>query len=121
LRRVWKAGDRVEFIVPMQLTAEPLRDDPAKQAFLYGPIVLAGQFPRGEIPFDFEHTQGPEFSELPKFNVPNLKALGHELQDWIHPIAGKPLHFATAGQPQDVTLKPLNQSWDRFAVYWTVA
>jgi hypothetical protein len=120
LRRVWKSGDRIEFIVPMRLTAEPLRDDTEKQAFLYGPIVLAGQFPRGEIPTDFEHTQGPELSELPLFKAPDLKARGDKLQDWIHPISGKPLHFTTAGQSQDVTLKPLNQSWDRFAVYWTV-
>jgi DUF1680 family protein len=120
LRRVWKSGDRIEFIVPMRLTAEPLHDDPTKQAFLYGPIVLAGQFPRGEIPFDFEHTQGPELSELPSFNVPDLKARGEKPEDWIRPISGKPLHFRTAGQPLDVTLKPLNQSWDRFAVYWTI-
>jgi DUF1680 family protein len=120
LRRVWNAGDRVEFIVPMRLTAEPLHDDPTKQAFLYGPIVLAGQLPRGEIPFDFEHTQGPELSELPSLNVPSLKSRGDNLQDWIQPISGMPLHFTIAGQSQEVVLKPLNQSWERFAVYWTV-
>jgi len=120
LRRIWNAGDRVEFSVPMRLTSEPLRDDPARQAFLYGPIVLAGQFPRGEIPFQFEHTQGPELSELPSFKIPDLQACGRTLEDWIRPITGKPLHFTTAGQSQNVTLKPLNQSWDRFAVYWTL-
>jgi hypothetical protein len=104
----------------MRLTAEPLHDDPKMQAFLYGPIVLAGQFPRGEIPFEFEHTQGPELNELPPFKAPHLRALGGKVQDWIQPISGKPLHFTTSGQTQDVTLKPLNQSWDRFAVYWTV-
>jgi len=120
LRRVWKAGDRVEFILPMRLTVESLRDDPTSQAFLYGPIVLAGQFPRGEIPFDFEHTQGPELNEVASTRVPDLKPHGEKLQDWIQPISGKPLHFRTTGQSQDLTLKPLNQSWDRFAVYWTV-
>jgi len=120
IRRVWKAGDRVEFFVPMSLTAEPLRDDPAKQAFLYGPIVLAGQFPRGEIPFEFEHTQAPEVGELLPFKVPDLKARGEKPEDWIQPLPGKPLHFIATGQSQVVTLKPLNQSWGRFAVYWTV-
>ncbi len=119
-RRSWNAGDRVEFIVPMRLNAEPLRDDPTKQAFLYGPIVLAGQFPRGEIPFEFEHTQGPELGELPPFRVPDLKARGEKLEDWIQPISGEPLHFCTTGQSEELTLKPLNQSWDRFTVYWTV-
>jgi hypothetical protein len=120
IRRLWKAGDRVEFTVPMRLVAEPLRDDPARQAFLYGPIVLAGQFPRGEIPSDFEHTQGPELGEVPPLKVPDLKARGDEPENWIHPEAGKPLHFRTSGQSEDVALKPLSQSWSRFAVYWTV-
>jgi DUF1680 family protein len=121
LRRVWKAGDRVEFIVPMRLTTEPLRDDPQERAFLYGPIVLAGQFPWGEIASEFEHTQGPELGELPPLRVPDLIARGEKPEDWIRPVSGKPLHFRTTGQSEGVTLKPLNQSWDRFAVYWTFA
>ena len=120
LHRVWKTGDRVEFIVPMRLTVEPMCDDPTKQAFLYGPIVLAGQFPRGEIPFEFEHTQAPELGEFMPFKAPDFKARGEKPEDWIQPVAGKPLHFRTRGQSQDVTLKPLNQIWERFAVYWTV-
>jgi len=121
LRRIWKAGDRIEFILPMRLAAEPLRDDPTKQAFVYGPIVLAGQLPRGEIPFDFEHTQGPELAEVPPVNIPDLESYGAKLEDWILPVPGKPLQFRTTSQRQDVVLKPLNQSWDRFAVYWNVA
>jgi hypothetical protein len=31
---------------------------------------------------------------------------------------GEVLAFRTFGQVRDVTLKPLNQSWQRFAVYW---
>ena len=121
LRRKWKAGDRIEFIVPMRITAEPLRDDPMQQAFLYGPVVLAGHFPRGEIPFDFEHTQAPELAEVPPIDIPNLKSQGAKLEDWIQPVPGKPLQFRTTGQQQDVVLMPLNQSWERFAVYWTIA
>jgi DUF1680 family protein len=120
IRRVWKVGDRVEFIVPMRLTVKPLRDDITKQAFLYGPIVLAGQFPLGEIPFEFEHTQAPELAEGPSLKVPDLKASGDEPSDWIRPIPGQALNFRATGQVEEVALKPLNQSWDRFAVYWTV-
>jgi len=120
IRRIWKVGDCIDFIVPMQLSAEPLRDDATKQAFLNGPIVLAGQFPRGPIPSDFEHTQGPELAEAPSLKVPDLMARGGELEDWIHPVPGQPLNFRTSGPLGDIILKPLNQSWDRFAVYWTV-
>jgi DUF1680 family protein len=44
ITRSWRAGDRMELTMPMRLTTEPLRDDPGQLAFLYGPLVLAGQF-----------------------------------------------------------------------------
>lgn len=120
LRRSWKAGDKVELVLPMRLTAEPLADDPAQQAFLFGPIVLAGQFPSGTIPSDLLHNQGPELEELPPFVLPPLQAKGRSPAEWIHPIPGQSLSFRTAGQVQDITLKPLYRSWDRFSVYFTV-
>jgi hypothetical protein len=121
ITRIWKAGDHVELITPMRLTAEPLHDDPAQQAFLYGPIVLAGQFPRGQIDFDLQHNQGPEIQELPPLPVPSLIAKSSLPEQWIQPVPGQQLTFRTTGQSQDITFKPFNQSWDRFAVYWTVS
>ncbi len=121
ITRQWKQGDRVELVMPMRLSAEPLRDDPTKQAFLYGPVVLAGQFPKVGIPKRLEHLQGPEIAEAPPVDVPALKAHGNDPSDWIKPVPGEQLTFRTTGQEKDVTLKPLNQSWQRFAVYWKVA
>ncbi|HEV2136220.1 MAG TPA: glycoside hydrolase family 127 protein [Terracidiphilus sp.] len=121
LNRRWKAGDRVELVMPMRLTAEPLRDDPSRQAFLYGPLVLAGQFPKTGLSEHLDHLQGPELAEAPPLDVPTLKASSADPADWIKPVPGQPLTFRTSGQAQDVTLKPLNQSWERFTVYWTVA
>jgi len=121
IRRLWRAGDRIEFAIPMALRSEALPDDPGTQAFLYGPIVLAGQFPRGEIPTQFKDNHGPEMGKAPPLAVPDLKAHGSKLEDWVRPVPGQSLTFRTTGQLEDVTLKPLNQSWDRFAVYWTVS
>src|SRR5579872_61546 len=42
LSRAWKNGDRIELTLPLQLRAESMPDDPKQQAFLYGPLVLAG-------------------------------------------------------------------------------
>ena len=42
LRRSWKPGDRIEMRFPMHLHAEAMPDDRSTQAFLYGPVVLAG-------------------------------------------------------------------------------
>jgi DUF1680 family protein len=121
ITRAWKPGDRIEFTTPMRLTAEPLRDDPTQAAFLYGPLVLAGQFPRGQIDFDLQHNQGPEIQELPPIRIPTLVALHSEPANWIKPVVGQPLVFRTTGQAQDVILKPINQCWERFAVYFTVS
>ena len=95
-------------------------DDSTQQAFLYGPIVLAGQFSLGQLDFNLQHNQGPEIEEAPRQAVPNLSATGAQLEDWIKLVPDEPLIFRTSGQVQDVMLKPLNQSWGRFAVYWTV-
>lgn len=121
LTRVWKAGDRVELTMPMRLTAEALADDPTQQAFLYGPLVLAGQFSKAGLAEDLEHRQGPEVQLAPTPDVPQLKAAGADPASWIKPVPGEALTFKTTGQSQEVLMKPLNQSWQRFAVYWTVS
>lgn len=120
LRRTWKAGDTIELTLPMKLRAEMLPDDPTQQAFLYGPVVLAGQFPLGEIDDALMHNQGPQIEELPPFEVPALSAKSEEPAAWIAPVAGQPLIFQTMGQTRDVVLKPISQSWERFAVYFKV-
>src|SRR5581483_6297519 len=40
--RDWKAGDKIEMELPMHLSVEVMADDPKTQAFLFGPVVLAG-------------------------------------------------------------------------------
>jgi hypothetical protein len=42
IHRTWKTGDSVEMSLPMRLTVEAMPDDATTQAFLYGPLVLAG-------------------------------------------------------------------------------
>ncbi len=121
LTRTWKAGDRVELTMPMRITAEPLSDDPTQQAFLYGPLVLAGQFPKQDLPEDLQHDHGPKIAKALPVDVPRLVAKGADPGEWIKPVPGQSLTFRTVGQAQEVTFKPLNQSWQRFAVYWTVA
>lgn len=121
IRRSWKVGDKVELIVPFRLTAQPLPDDPAQQAFLYGPLVLAGQFPLGEIDSHLRHNQGPEIQELGPFTAPTLLANGESPDAFIKRVPGQPLAFRASAQNGDtIVLKPINESWERFAVYFTV-
>jgi DUF1680 family protein len=122
LTRVWKEGDHVELEMPMRLTREVLGDDPSMQAFLYGPVVLAGQFPLGQLSFDLLHkNEEPKVKDAP-LAVPVLAAKGDQLERWIVPVEGQEMTFRTVGTGgEQVMLKPLNESWQRFAVYFQVA
>jgi DUF1680 family protein len=41
VRRTWKAGDRVELTLPMEVRVSRLPDNPSAVAFTYGPVVLS--------------------------------------------------------------------------------
>jgi DUF1680 family protein len=121
ISRVWKKGDRVELSLPMRLTSEPMPDDPTVQAFLYGPIVLAGDFgTQGLTDALIVHQQGPETRNAP-MRIPALRAQGKQLKDWIKPADSAALTFRIPGSDPPVTLRPLNRIWGRFAAYWSVA
>jgi hypothetical protein len=138
LNRGWKATDRIELTLPMSLRVETMPDDTAIQAFLYGPLVLAGVL--GSDGLTEAHITGPNFRvgwagiqqsgsplaetnstpPVPPLQIPAFKASG-ELSSWIKPT-DKPLAFRTIGQTENVTLVPLNSLSDnRYSVYWHVS
>lgn len=51
LSRQWKAGDKVEVLLGVQLREEATKDDASKVALVYGPIVMAGKLDKVEHPF----------------------------------------------------------------------
>ena len=72
-------------------------DDPRLQAFLYGPIVLAGDFgTQGLAEELILDRQWPEVSKIP-ISVAELRAESKKLEDWIKPDSSAPLTFRTAG------------------------
>jgi len=136
INRTWKTGDRVDFELPMQLWSESMPDDPKTVAFLYGPLVLAGDLgneglterviigpnaPRMRTPNAPPRAQNPNAPPpVPPIEIPTFKASG-ELSSWIKP-GDKPLTFHTVGQARDVTLVPINKLFDkRYSVYWQVS
>ena len=121
LTRVWKKGDRIDLELPMGLSAEPFPDDPRVLAFLYGPIVLAGDLGAQGLSEDLIlDQQGPAVAKIP-MSVPELRVSGKTLEDWIKPDGSAPLTFRAAASNGSVALKPLNRLWGRFATYWKVA
>jgi uncharacterized protein len=124
LSRTWKAGDRIEMELPMRLTVETMPDDASTQAFLYGPLVLAGDL--GTEGLDERRIIGPNAppmrsNAVAPIEVPTFKAASPDPASWIKP-AGAPHTFRTTGQAKDVTLVPLNSLFGkRYSVYWQVS
>jgi uncharacterized protein len=138
VKRAWKAGDKVEMRLPMHLHEEVMPDDPHTQAFLYGPLVLAGDL--GAEGLTEAHIVGPNLRvgapipeqhgsplgpvnrtpPVPDLEIPTFRASGSDPSSWIKP-GDQPLTFRTSGQHKDVTLVPLNSLYDRrYSVYWQV-
>jgi DUF1680 family protein len=121
LNRAWKAGDKIELTMPMHLSVEAMPDDPKTQAFLYGPLVLAGDL--GSEGLTDQLTVGPNAPRPQRIplEIPTFHAAAPDPASWIKP-AGPPLTFRTSGQQKDVTLVPLNTIFDkRYSVYWQVS
>jgi DUF1680 family protein len=144
LDRSWKRGDKIEIHLPMHLHTEAMPDDPAMLAFLYGPLVLAGDL--GADGLTEAHIIGPNLRvgaphveqhgsplaashpaapvpdiPIPSFRAPNSDLASRDLASWIKP-ADQPLTFRTTGQQKDVLLVPLNTLYDRrYSVYWRMA
>ena len=129
--RTWKNGDKVEMEMPMKLRVEAMLDDPKLQAFLYGPVVLAGDLgssglqPQMIVGPNAPRMQGRPNTESPNaaphIDIPTFQAASADPASWIKP-AGKPLTFRTTGQARDVELSPISSIFDkRYSVYWQVS
>jgi uncharacterized protein len=113
-------------------------DDPGMQAFLYGPLVLAGDL--GADGLTDAHISGPNLRvgaadveqhgsplgpvnrtpPIPPIEIPTFRAEEPNVESWIVPTDA-PHVLRTSGQKRDVTLAPLNRLFDRrYAVYWQV-
>ena len=150
LERTWSTGDRLELSLPMSVHAHPMPDDPTLQAFMYGPLVLAGGLGNEGLTYEMMYAdpvnarrgEGMRGQPIP---APELVAPSADPGDWIRPVgdaavdrrdaevvAGSPgdwtravadggLAFRITGQSRPLTLVPLNRLFgQRFAVYWRV-
>jgi uncharacterized protein len=124
VRRTWRAGDRLQVTIPMGVRAEATPDDPRKVAFVYGPVVLAGDL--GPAPasktFPYAVEQWDNFRR-PVADVPVLVTSGGNTAGAVRRVGGSGLVFRTAGagRPRDVTLRPFNELfYEHYNVYWDV-
>lgn len=105
LKRTWVSGDSIEIRLPMTLRMEAMPDNPNRIAFLYGPLVLAGEF--GD--------------KRPEPWAPVLMTQDRNPSHWIKPVPGEQIRFTTEGvaKPDDFTLIPfyrMHHQW--YSVYF---
>lgn len=113
--RAWKKGDSIELDMPMHLHAEPFADDPNLLAVLYGPLVLAGQFPLGTVPAPDVKPHGSDVATSP-ITIPALAVGNRPPRDWLE--ASGPMTWRSKGLTQAVELKPFYKTDGRYTVYW---
>lgn len=125
ISRVWSKGDRLRVSIPLELRTETLEGKTNKIAFLYGPLVLAGDFgpaPRTKT-FPYANENGENF-RAPCADVPVLvRREGEGVLSALKPVAGQSATFRTTGlgRPDDVTLRPYSDLYyERYNVYWDV-
>ena len=123
IKRLWKDGDQVKAELPMRLYARPLPDDPNLEAFMYGPVVLAGVV-------DDQPNRPPVVASEAIPPMPDAEKarkawffLAETADDlsWLRPVDGKPLTFVSTAQPFTITFKPFNMIvGERYGLYWPV-
>lgn len=121
ISRTWKTGDRIEVSMPMHLRQESMPDDPKQLAFLYGPLVLAGDLgAEGLTEQMITGPNTPQVRRAPQIQIPTLRATG-DPATWIKP-GERALAFRTTGQAIDVALSPINSIFGRrYNVYWQIS
>jgi len=109
----------------MSVRAEALHGSADQIAFLYGPVVLAGDLgaiPRGEsVPWSQDQLTNVNMDGVA---VPTLEGNVATIAKSVRREPGSDLAFRvrTTGKPQDVVLRPFpDLHYERYNVYWKVS
>jgi hypothetical protein len=118
--RQWQDGDTVDIRLPAGLRCETLPGEDDVVALLYGPIVLAGELGKTNLPKDYARGQ-TDLVGVPSPEVPVFVCGKKDLIEHTTWVPDRPLAFRThdIGHPDDVTLAPFYQvHHQRYSVYW---
>lgn len=122
VQRQWQNGDVLEVAIPMTVRTEPMHGAPDQFAFVYGPVVLAGDLgpaPASEtVPYAKEQQANLKAESVA---VPTLAGDPRQLAAGLRRVPGDALAFKlTTSEPrQEVTLRPFHElDYQRYTVYW---
>jgi DUF1680 family protein len=122
VQRAWKQGDVLEMTIPTSVRTEPLHGSSDQFAFVYGPVVLAGDLgpaPAGAtVPYAKEQQANLKAEST---EVPSLSGTPQQLVASLRRVSGDTLAFKlTTSEPRkEVTLRAFHElDYQRYAVYW---
>jgi DUF1680 family protein len=119
LERVWKAGDIVTLALPAALRLEHAKDNASMLSIFYGPVLLAGELGRENMPDDLADKDA--YLKMPAVAVPDIVSASSDPADWLEPIEGETLAFRAndAGPANGIVFRPLYEvHHQRYSVYW---
>jgi hypothetical protein len=125
VHRTWRDGDRLAVDLPMSLHVQPMPDDPALQAVMYGPLVMAGRLGTAGLTAATLRAEPTKPRTVPEYKLdpvpaPAFIAPTGDPAQWIRPT-GPSLTFKTVGQARDIEFVPFYRIFDeRYAIYWKV-
>lgn len=125
ITRVWSTNDVIDILLPMELHTYIAKDDPKKQAIMYGPILLAGALGTENFPESIILENHMSLDNHPLIDVPILVTEETDVNKWVKPIEGEPLAFVTEaiGKPGNERIKLIpfyELHHQRYTIYWNV-
>ena len=121
LDRKWNEGDVVTLTLPAALRLEHAKDNPAMVSVFFGPVLLAGELGRENMPKDFADKDAN--LKVPALPVPEIANASKNPADWLRPVQGMVTTFKAhdAGPADGITFRPLYEiHHERYSVYWRV-
>jgi hypothetical protein len=122
LKRKWKTGDVVTLTLPALLRLEQAKDDPSMVSVFFGPVLLAGELGRENMPNDSADSNAN--IKAPAVPVPDIANSSRNPADWLQPSQEAKLTFTAqhAGPADGITFRPFyDVHHRRYSVYWRLA
>jgi hypothetical protein len=107
--------------LPIALRLERAKDDPTMGAVFYGPVLLAGELSKENMPNDFADKDA--YLGWAPVDVPEVVSKSQNPADWLKIDGTAPLTYVThdAGPASDIVFRPLYAiGHQRYSAYWKI-
>jgi hypothetical protein len=122
LRRQWQAGDVIDLILPARLRLEQARDDASMVSVFHGPVLLAGELGKDNMPGS-DVGDKDAYLKIAPVPVPDIVSTSSNPADWLESLPGDPSAFRIkdAGPANGIVVRPLfDVHHQRYSVYWRI-